>query len=78
MPEILVRNLSKETVDALKQQAERHRRSLQSEVAMILEREAAGAKHDFVESTRRLRARIAKRGAQQTNSVDLIREDRDR
>ena len=78
MPQILIRNISKETVDRLKERATRNRRSLQGEVAAILDREAAISKYDYVEAARNLRERIARRGPQKTNSVDLIREERDR
>lgn len=37
MPAIHVRNLSEEVIDALKRRAARHRRSLQNELAFILE-----------------------------------------
>ncbi|MEO8025827.1 MAG: hypothetical protein ABI823_05120 [Bryobacteraceae bacterium] len=78
MAQILVRNLSEETVDALKAQSERHKRSLQSEVAFILQREARVPRLDLLEETRKLRAQIAKRSPKQTNSVVLLREGRKR
>ncbi len=78
MAQILIRNIPKETVDLLKERAKRNRRSLQGEVAVILEREASVSKYDYVDAARKLRERIARRGPQKTNSVDLIREDRDR
>jgi plasmid stability protein len=42
MPDVLVRDVSKKTVEALKRRAKRQNRSLQQEVKTILERTAEG------------------------------------
>jgi plasmid stability protein len=84
MSQILVRDLSSDTVDKLKERARRNRRSLQSEVRDILEDAAAAAEKEEARQRRMeefLRVadevRLAS-GPQTSDSVDLIREDRDR
>ena len=76
MPEILVRNLDKKTIDRLKKRAKKGGRSLQAEVKSILEQ---AAKLDM-ESARRLvdRIRVKCKDRKSSDSVELIREDRER
>lgn len=77
MSQILVRNLSPDTVERLKETAKRHKRSLEAEVRDILER-AGRPKYsldDFYRMTAEIRANS---GPQTSDSTDLIREDRDR
>lgn len=76
--DILVRNLEKETVDRLKARAKRHGRSLQAEVKTILEGEAEDrmSMAEFREYVRSLGEGLGRPG--QSDSVDLIREDRER
>ncbi len=77
MPNILIRDLQKSTIKALKSRAAENGRSLQSEVKDILERSA----HELSLADLRRRAdEISKRfqGRTFVDSVDLIREDRDR
>ena len=73
-------DLDRETLEALAQQAEAHGKSVDQEASDIV-RERVGhiAKHDvdFVAWARRIRAMTPK-GVPQTDSVQLIREDRDR
>ena len=78
MPDILVRNLKPETVAWLKKRAADHRRSLQAEVATLLE-DAAGQgvnpNADFLVRASELRASIDP--SVQTDSTEMIREARD-
>ncbi len=77
MSQILVRNLSPETVEALKDQAKRHKRSLEAEVRDILER--AGRPRYSLEEFKVMTAKIrAAAGPQTSDAADLIREDRER
>jgi plasmid stability protein len=77
MSQILIRNLSPETVERLKVQAKRSGRSLEAEVRVILEQ--AGRPRYSPEDFQRMTAEIrATAGPQQSDSTDLIREDRDR
>ncbi len=76
MAQILVRNLNKAIVDRLKARAMQHNRSLQNEVKTILEQAA----QVDVKTARELAMSIRKHfaGRAFSDSVDLIREDRDR
>ena len=77
MSNILVRDLSPETVNNLKERAKRNHRSLQAEVRDILEREGKSrlSREEFLKVMDGIRERA---GPQTSDSVDLIREDRDR
>ena len=80
MPNILVRNLSEETVAALKRRAATRGRSLQQEVRLSLERVARQVQLedlDPVAAAREMRERLAASGRVFTDSTQLIREDRD-
>ena len=77
MAQILIRDLDPGIVDQLKARAEKNKRSLEAEVRLILEdvatREARRAEFwQFADEMRR------RAGPQTTDSVDLIREDRER
>jgi antitoxin FitA len=79
MANLTIRNLDDAVVEALKARAKQHNRSLEAEVRQILADEA--------ERKRRLEERVARadriaamtpKGVKQTDSTDLIREDRER
>jgi antitoxin FitA len=76
MSQILVRDLDPETVEELKEMAKLNHRSLQAEVKSMLETAAMQRRRrlEFLEMAREIRERSPK---QTTDSVDLIREDRD-
>lgn len=78
MSQILIRNLDSELVAELKERARRHRRSLQGEVATILERAIALGRdrHRFLHEAAALRSRLA--GRSHTDSADLLAADRAR
>jgi plasmid stability protein len=80
MSQILVRDMDPQIVERLKQRALRNRRSLEAEVRLILEdvaeREARRGNRD--ELLRNLREIRAINGPQTSNSLEMIREDRDR
>jgi plasmid stability protein len=78
MSNILVRDLSPETVNNLKERAKRNRRSLQAEVRDILEREGSKGRLTNLEALRIFEEIAERAGPQTSDSVDLIREDRDR
>ena len=78
MPDVLVRDVPKKTVEALKRRAKRRNRSLQQEVKTILERSAEGDLAERLEPLRRLRDRIRERRPDQSDSALMIREERDR
>lgn len=78
MPQLLIRNLEPETVDALKQRARNNHRSLQAEAQLILEKAAAVQANDFWANSQKIRKTV-QQNKQQTfsDSTVLIREDRD-
>ena len=77
MPDILVRNLNKDTVDRLKARAAESGRSLQTEAKDILERSAREMTHrELYERAVRFSRRFE--GRHFTDSVELLREDRKR
>jgi plasmid stability protein len=77
--DILVRGLPPEVVETLKERARRHNRSLQAEVRDILQSAAgAGLSHERVDAFLRVTDEIRRRsGPQSTDSVELIRQERD-
>ena len=76
MAELLVRNLNPDIVDRLKARARQHGRSLQAEVQRILEEAAGRRMEDARELADRIRASLA--GLPQSDSVELLAEDRAR
>jgi plasmid stability protein len=77
MANVLVRDLDETVLDRLKKRAVRNRRSLQSEVQLILAHAADEHKPlSDLEVARRIRTSIKNRN--QTDSVELLREDRAR
>jgi plasmid stability protein len=84
MSQILVRDLSPETIERLKQRAKDNRRSLNAEVLTILEeavprRRTLDERREAMERLRSFAdwALERSRGIPQSNSTDAIREDRD-
>lgn len=79
MAQVLVRNLDEEVVESLKRRAKQDGRSLQSEVKFILE-QAAEEPIVNMETARALVEKIRKKfkGRRFPDSVNFIREDRDR
>jgi antitoxin FitA len=76
MPNVLIRDLDEELLNRLKKAAEENRRSVQAEIHSILE-------HADVLNrarTRRISAKWLRRlaGTTQSDSAELIREDRER
>ncbi|MEK6373716.1 MAG: plasmid stabilization protein [Acidobacteriota bacterium] len=73
MADVLIRGLDDKILKRLKQRAARNGRSLQAELKAIVER---GAMVDVIDA-RALAARIRERlGEQQSDSTELIAEDR--
>ncbi len=78
MPTVTVRNLDEKIVKNLKKQATANNRSLEAEVREIL-RQAAGrpSQVELLALADRIAAMTPK-GVKQTDSAELLREDRDR
>jgi hypothetical protein len=76
MAQLLIRDLDVETIERLKARARLHRRSLQGEVKLILENEAAASRDDHWALAGRIRAAFGERRF--SDSAEIVREDRDR
>ncbi len=78
MGNVTIRNLDDQVIDALKAQAKANQRSLEAELRYVLTQKVNHRLHmvDFRERT----AQIARATADvpQTDSVELLRQDRDR
>ena len=79
MAQILVRNLDEDVVARLKAKAKKQGRSLQAEVKLVLTQAAETEKYD-PETARKVCEAFARKfkGRKFPDSVELIREDRDR
>jgi antitoxin FitA len=75
MAQVIVRNLDKQVVSALKTKAELHGHSLEQELREILKRAAKLTSEEKLALVDRIRAMTPKR--LEDDSADLIREDRD-
>jgi plasmid stability protein len=78
MPDVLIRNIDEKTLNNLKKRAENNNHSLQVELKNILE---IYGKIEFEQTKDLIRESIEKYKAEGrvfSDSVDLIREDRDR
>jgi plasmid stability protein len=76
MAQVIIRNLDDEVVQRLKQRARAKRHSLEQELRDILATAARPDLAEFRDFATAMRARYA--GVPQTDSVELLREDRDR
>ncbi len=76
MAQILVRNLDDSVVADLKRVAERHGRSLEAEVREVLTAATRSERTELVRRAAELRARNGPQTG--SDSVELIREDRER
>jgi plasmid stability protein len=76
MPQLLIRNLSAQTVMHLKAKAKSHHRSLQGEVKFIVESAAKMSMEDALRISQKWRKKLV--GKIFSDSAELIREDRDR
>lgn len=75
MPDLLIRNLNEQTLQRLKRRARNNGRSLQSETKQILEQAAGRSLEESLKIAAGWRRRLKKRS---TDSVEAIREDRER
>jgi plasmid stability protein len=78
VPNILIRNLSEETLAKLKARARRNHRSTQAEVVEILEQGVKGDPDDASFWSVVQRAREESRGKVWPDAADLVRADRER
>lgn len=78
MPDLLIRDVPGEIVEALKKKALENRRSLQQELMMIIENAAKDDRIKNVEYATMIREKLRAYGKEYTDSTDLFRTDRDR
>jgi antitoxin FitA len=76
MAQVIVRNLPEEVVARLKARAAGHKRSLEQELREILSEAARPSREEILADIDRIRAMTPK--VLQTDSAELIREERDR
>lgn len=76
MAQVLVRDLDPGIVEAIRESARRHGRSMEAELRLILESAARRRSTHFWRTAERLRRGTIDR--QRTDSAELIRADRDR
>lgn len=78
MANLTIRNLDDDVVESLKRRAKENNRSLEAEVREIIAGEAARweRRAEFIRNAERIAAMTP--DVPQTDSVELIREDRDR
>ena len=76
MPDLLIRNLDERTLAHLRARARRHGRSLHAEVKLILEQAARVDRQQVRAVVEQWQQRFADRSFE--DSVDLLREDRER
>ncbi|MGH9317663.1 MAG: FitA-like ribbon-helix-helix domain-containing protein [Thermoanaerobaculia bacterium] len=76
MPQVLVREVETSTLDRLKKRARENGRSLQSELRQILEDAVRYSPSEMRAAAERIRKSLM--GRKHSDSVELIREDRDR
>ncbi len=76
MASVTIRNLDDDVVGALKRRAKTNNRSLEAELRVVLIQAVRGAQHfDFARVAGRIRA-MTPADRPQTDSVELLREDR--
>lgn len=78
MKQVLIRDLDEEVIEALKDRAALHHRSLQGELKAIVTQAARGNRVDPALLKKIDALRNSLKGKIKGNSADLIREDRDR
>ena len=76
MAQLLVRDLAPDVVDRLKRRAKENRRSLQAEIKQILEGAAQLSMREARAAADRIRRSLM--GRAHSDSVVLLREDRER
>ncbi len=78
MPDLLIRNVPKKTIDRLKKLAASRGRSLQQETRRAIEQFAEAEDFSYFEKAARLREELIARGTAYKDSTETIRQDRRR
>ncbi len=78
MANILIRNIPDAVLDRFKNMAKDHKRSLQQELRMVLERTVDQSSPDIFLRALDLRKKLRKKTVRFTDSAKLLRQDRAR
>jgi plasmid stability protein len=78
MADVLIRNIPEEVLDRLKNVAKSHKRSLQQELRVVLEKTVDQSSPDIFQKALDLRRKLRKKAVRFTDSARLLREDRAR
>jgi plasmid stability protein len=78
MANVLIRNIPEEVLDRFKNMAKSHKRSLQQELRVVLEKTVDQSSHDIFQKALDLRRKLRKKAIRFTDSAKLLREDRAR
>lgn len=78
MPDVLIRNIDKETLKRLKERARTNKRSLQEELKQLLEVHSGKKSEKAIEMVREIQEKYKKSGTIFPDSTEEIRKDRDR
>jgi len=78
MANVLIRNISEEVLDRFKNMAKSHKRSLQQELRMVLEKTVEQSSSDIFQKALDLRRKLRKKAVRFTDSARLLREDKAR
>jgi antitoxin FitA len=78
MANILIRNIPEAVLDRFKNMAKNHKRSLQQELRVVLEKTADQSSTDIFLKALELRKKLRKKAVRFSDSAKLVREDRAR
>jgi len=78
MANVLIRNIPEEVLNKFKNMAKNHKRSLQQELRVVLEKTVDQSSPDIFQKTLDLRRKLRKKAVRFTDSARLLREDRAR
>jgi len=78
MANVLIRNIPEEVLDRFKNMAKSHKRSLQQELRMILEKTVDQSSPDILQKASDFRRKLRKKAVRFVDSARLLREDRTR
>ena len=76
MANVLIRNIPEEVLDGFKNMAKSHKRSLQQELRVVLEKTVEQSSPDIFQKALDLRRKLRKKAVRFTDSARLLREDR--
>jgi len=78
MANVLIRNISDEVLNTIKNMAKRHNRSLQQELRETLENMVTQSSPDILQKATALKEKLRKKSIRFKDSAELLREDRAR